>query len=415
MNKKYEKMAKDLSEAGRFGDTRILHVNEAELAGLGSLLPSGELPTNPETGQPEAGIITSLIIGAILGATSGGITAEQKGIPLWQGILQGAGIGMATGALTGGLGAAMGSGASAGAQAGTQAGIDASANTLVDASVQGALETGKAAAVEAGKTAAVETGKTAAVKTTEQAAMDTAFKEAAEAGVEEMIVTAPIESANQASGVIPFGQTGADITGASASGVASGGPAEFSGEALTVNAGEMSGAPPNTPPAEGPGFIDQVASEFTQEGLADSVSREALKEYAGNPLNYIAPVMATEALLPSEYDEEDYLAGYEGPYDKTWSSSPGVSWAANNGGEVKRRSARKEKKNRIPETPIQRVVRLAELAKRVTDPTLPGKYNPLSEEPVQIKIRPSVNPSGMHRFGVTLPFNQGGLASLRRR
>lgn len=230
-----------------------------------------------------------------------------------------------------------------------------------------------------------------------------------------MIVTAPIESANQASGVIPFGQTGADITGASASGVASGGPAEFAGDPLTVNAGEMSGAPPNTPPAEGPGFIDQVASEFTQEGLADSVSREALKEYAGNPLNYIAPVMATEALLPSEYDEEDYLAGYEGPYDKTWSSSPGVSWAANNGGEVKRRSARKEKKNRIPETPIQRVVRLAELAKRITDPTLPGKYNPLSEEPVQIKIRPSVNPSGMHRFGVTLPFNQGGLASLRRR
>ena len=400
MNKKYEKMAKDLSEAGRFGDTRILHVNEAELAGLGSLLPSGELPTNPETGQPEAGIITSLIIGAILGATSGGITAEQKGIPLWQGILQGAGIGMATGALTGGLGAAMGSGA----QAGTQAALDASANTLVDASVQGALETGAAEAVKTGTAEAVKTGTTEVVgKTSEQAAMDTAFKEAAEAGVEEMIVSAP-----RGPGVMPFGQTAADITGASASGVAPDGFAEFSGEALTVNAGEMSGAPTNTPPAEGPGFIDQVASEFTQEGLADSVSREALKEYAGNPLNYIAPVMATEALLPSEYDEEDYLAGYEGPYDKTWSSSPGISWAANNGGEVKKRSAQ-------PETPIQRVVRLAELAKRITDPTLPGKYNPLSEEPVQIKIRPSVNPSGMHRFGVTLPFNQGGLASLRRR
>jgi hypothetical protein len=409
MNKKYEKMAKDLSEAGRFGDTRILHVNEAELAGLGSLLPSGELPTNPETGQPEAAILTSLIIGAIIGATSGGITAEQKGIPLWQGILQGAGIGMATGALTGGLGAATGSGAQAGTQAGTQAALDASANTLVDTSMQGAIQ---AAGAEGVKTAAVETGKTAALeaagKTSEQAAMDAAFKQAAEAGVEEMIVTAPIESANQASGVIPFGQTGADIAGASASGVASGGPAEFAGDPLTVNAGEMSGAPPNTPPAEGPGFIDQVASEFTQEGLADSVSREALKEYAGNPLNYIAPVMATEALLPSEYDEEDYLAGYEGPYDKTWSSSPGISWAANNGGEVKKRSAQ-------PETPIQRVVRLAELAKRITDPTLPGKYNPLSDEPVRIKIRPSVNPSGMHRFGVTLPFNQGGLASLRRR
>lgn len=176
MNKKYEKMAKDLSEAGRFGDTRILHVNEAELAGLGSLLPSGELPTNPETGQPEAGIITSLIIGAILGATSGGITAEQKGIPLWQGVLQGAGIGLATGAVTGGLGAAMGSGT----QAGTQAALDASANSLVDTSMQGAIKAAEAAGAEGVKTAAVETGKAAGLeavgKTTEQVAMDTASK-----------------------------------------------------------------------------------------------------------------------------------------------------------------------------------------------------------------------------------------------
>ena len=72
MNKKYEKMAKDLSEAGRFGDTRILHVNEAELAGLGSLLPSGELPTNPKTGQPEAFAFLPILIGMGIGAISGG-------------------------------------------------------------------------------------------------------------------------------------------------------------------------------------------------------------------------------------------------------------------------------------------------------------------------------------------------------
>ena len=195
MNKKYEKMAKDLSEAGRFGDTRILHVNEAELAGLGSLLPSGKLPTNPETGQPEAGIITSMIIGAILGGTSGGITAKQKNIPLWQGILQGAGIGAATGALTGGLTAGLGEGASAGAQASVDAGTASlqgtTAQTLQKGIEQTAAESLSSGARQVGTDIAAETGKQiggdvvaeTAKQTAGDAAKDTLFT-----GVEEMVV-----------------------------------------------------------------------------------------------------------------------------------------------------------------------------------------------------------------------------------
>ena len=403
MNKKYEKMAKDLSEAGRFGDTRILHVNEAELAGLGSLLPSGKLPTNPETGQPEAGIITSMIIGAILGGTSGGITAKQKNIPLWQGILQGAGIGAATGALTGGLTAGLGEGASAGAQASVDAGTASlqgtTAQTLQKGIEQTAAESLSSGARQVGTDIAAETGKQiggdvvaeTAKQTAGDAAKDTLFT-----GVEEMVVTGnPASSPSFDPALL---ETAADITAGAPGGVP----------------GSVGSPVPVTPPVEPPGFIDQLAGEFSKQGVADSFSREALKEYASNPLNYLSPVMATEALTPVEYDEEDYLAGYQGPYDKTWSSAPGVSWAANDGGEVKKRSERKKSDENLSETPIQRVVRLANLTKRIANPTLSGRYNPLSDEPVQLSIRPNLNPKGMHRVGVTFPFNEGGLASIRR-
>ena len=50
-------MKKTLEKAashGRFGDDRLLHVSQAEIEGLASLIPGGKLPTNPKTGLPEA-------------------------------------------------------------------------------------------------------------------------------------------------------------------------------------------------------------------------------------------------------------------------------------------------------------------------------------------------------------------------
>lgn len=43
-----------LASKGRFGDTMLVHVHPAELAGIASLVPGGQLTINPETGLPEA-------------------------------------------------------------------------------------------------------------------------------------------------------------------------------------------------------------------------------------------------------------------------------------------------------------------------------------------------------------------------
>ena len=43
--------AERLAQAGRYGDSMLMHVNPAEVAGLASIMP---ITRNPETGQPEA-------------------------------------------------------------------------------------------------------------------------------------------------------------------------------------------------------------------------------------------------------------------------------------------------------------------------------------------------------------------------
>ena len=56
-----EGIAEQLASQGRYGDTMLMHVNPAEVEGIASLVPGGQLPRNPMTGQPEA------FIGMILG------------------------------------------------------------------------------------------------------------------------------------------------------------------------------------------------------------------------------------------------------------------------------------------------------------------------------------------------------------
>lgn len=66
MKKTLEKAA----AAGRFGDDSLLHVSRAELQGLASLHPEGELPRNPKTGLPEAFFFLPFLagIGSLFGA-----------------------------------------------------------------------------------------------------------------------------------------------------------------------------------------------------------------------------------------------------------------------------------------------------------------------------------------------------------
>ena len=63
-----EGIAEHLANQGRYGDSMLMHVNPAEVEGIASLIPGGQLPRNPMTGQPEAfiGMILSMIAKPLL-------------------------------------------------------------------------------------------------------------------------------------------------------------------------------------------------------------------------------------------------------------------------------------------------------------------------------------------------------------
>ena len=70
-----QKQAERLAAQGRYGDTMLVHMNPAEVEGIASLMPGGQLTTNPQTGQPEA------FIGALITAASalaGGLSARKS-------------------------------------------------------------------------------------------------------------------------------------------------------------------------------------------------------------------------------------------------------------------------------------------------------------------------------------------------
>jgi hypothetical protein len=63
-----QRQAQQLANAGRYGDTMLMHVNPAEVQGLASMMP---LTTNPQTGQPEAFLPFLVpLLGSILGTTA---------------------------------------------------------------------------------------------------------------------------------------------------------------------------------------------------------------------------------------------------------------------------------------------------------------------------------------------------------
>jgi len=154
-----------MAQYGRYGDTMLVHMNPAEVAGIASLVPGG-LTTNPVTGQPEAfAFLIPMLAGAagismsplVAGAVTGAVTAiAEKDIG--KGLLAGIG-GMASGALGKGLGELLGTGADAATQtalttgadtakAGLEAGLDAAAGTS-DLALQQAME-GASGTLEAG-------------------------------------------------------------------------------------------------------------------------------------------------------------------------------------------------------------------------------------------------------------------------
>ncbi len=70
-----QKQAERLAEQGRFGDSMLVHMNPAEVEGIASLTPGGQLTINPQTGQPEAFLGLAAILGS---AIAGGVSQRKQ-------------------------------------------------------------------------------------------------------------------------------------------------------------------------------------------------------------------------------------------------------------------------------------------------------------------------------------------------
>jgi len=434
MNKKYNKMASDLAKAGRYGDDQVIHVSSSEVEGLGSLLPSGKLPTNPETGQPEAFVITlpllltGLAAGAATGGIAGGVTAKSRGIPLWEGILTGAGKGAATGLVTAGIGGALTPGADVAATGLETAALDAATQgTIVDqaitAGVDPLLEQGLATAANPAMSS-VESALSFVPEVPVGGAVEgpVSFVDPS-VGLTQPLVTpgpgplAPSEMVNPLEQFTSLDLPPVDVAGNEVAREVAGNEAwnhlgeaadviELGEAADVIELGEVVGT-------EAPGMVQGVLGEN---------NTEYLNWLLDNPQLAMAPGMVELATGRSEWDEETYPE-YDGP-DPSWTTGPGTaespswsssissgsasspSWAAKDGGPVVKR----ESDSKYDSNALGRMKSLIRMLDRVGNPTIPGRYNPLSDEDIRMKIRPNM-PGGMQRGGVTLPFRQGGLAS----
>ena len=97
-------MADQMAQQGRFGASMMVHMNPIEVAGIASLSPTGQLTTNPMTGQPEAFLpFLAPLLGSLAGSTL--LTGSTLGGILGTGLSSAAagaiGSGLATTAVTG--------------------------------------------------------------------------------------------------------------------------------------------------------------------------------------------------------------------------------------------------------------------------------------------------------------------------
>tara|TARA_R100000093_G_scaffold69421_1_gene41605 strand:- start:10 stop:1242 length:1233 start_codon:yes stop_codon:yes gene_type:complete len=73
-----QEAANQLASRGRYGDTMMVHMNPIEVDALAQLSPTGQLTTNPHTGQPEAflPLLFSMIAPSLIGAgTAAGLSS----------------------------------------------------------------------------------------------------------------------------------------------------------------------------------------------------------------------------------------------------------------------------------------------------------------------------------------------------
>jgi hypothetical protein len=96
-------MANQMAQYGRYGDSMLVHMNPIEVQGIAALSPTGQLTTNPVTGQPEAFLpFLAPILGTMLGKAFLPALATKMGIAgLGANVAGAIGSGLATTAVTG--------------------------------------------------------------------------------------------------------------------------------------------------------------------------------------------------------------------------------------------------------------------------------------------------------------------------
>ncbi len=214
-------MADQMAQQGRFGDSMMVHMNPIEVAGIASLSPTGQLTTNPMTGQPEAFLP---FLAPLLGSLAGSTFLTGAALPgiLGGGALSSAaagaiGSGLATAAVTGdlkeglisgltgfGIGKALGSAAQALDPAVTEAAAKTAATEALAAETVGNVaKTGAQSLVEGGtREAAIQAAQDAASQATKDVAtaqlQEQTARAAAERGLGQAFLDQPGKFAMEA-------------------------------------------------------------------------------------------------------------------------------------------------------------------------------------------------------------------------
>ena len=137
----------EMAKHGRYGDSMLVHMHPAEVAGLASLVPGGRLPRNPVTGQPEA---FYFLIPMLMNAAGAGLSALQAAA------VTGAASAIGNKDLSKGALDAVTAGATAGIGDAISGALKAGTETATQAATQAATEGAAKAATEGAAKAAAE-------------------------------------------------------------------------------------------------------------------------------------------------------------------------------------------------------------------------------------------------------------------
>ena len=297
----YGGIADELASKGRYGDSMLMHVNPIEVEGLSSLVP---ITRNPHTGLPEA--FWPLVIGAVLGATVGGVRAKKMDVPLWQGILGGAALGATAGSGLGAMAAPAAAAAPVGG-AGTAAALTAQGASAANVAAANAASMANMSGGVLGGSALPGAGFVAQGSPALTAAVVDSFAGGAN-------VAPAVQAAQAAQAAQPLVGSQMQSAAASAPELASTLGVDTTSNLVGGNVDVLASQPLATPGVDvsptGGGIGDVGGIRGGINSLEASMGE--------NPLKWAAGIAAANALVPPKEKEIDFgESSFEG--DPTWS------------------------------------------------------------------------------------------------